>query len=92
MKKSLSELFNLPIEEVRHNFNITQQFTWAVNRLKEVREELLARPDWFNNHADLKYIDDAIIHFQSNLDEWYSGINSGVRTKLGDEHYEKDIK
>lgn len=92
MKKSLSELFNLPIEEVRKNFNITQQYTWAVNRLKEIREEVLARPDWFNHHADLKYIDDAIIHFQSNLDEWYSGINSGIRIKLSDEHYEKDIK
>ena len=91
MKKSLAELFNLPIEEVREHFNIEEPYKWAIKRLSKVREEVLARPDWFNHHADLKYIDDAIIHFSSNLDEWYSGINSGVRTKLSDEHYEKDI-
>ena len=92
MKKSLSELFNLPIEEVRNNFNITQQFTWAVNRLKEQREALMLSDNWIGRQDELKYIDKAISHYQGNLDEWYSGMNSGVRTKLSDEHYTMEVK
>jgi hypothetical protein len=92
MKKSLSQLFNLPIEEVREHFNITEQFTWAVNRLKEQREALMLSGNWIGRQDELKYLDESISHFQGNLDEYYRGINSGVKTKLGDEHYEKDCK
>ena len=92
MKKSLSQLFNLPIEEVREYFNITEQFTWAVNRLKEQRKALMLSDNWIGRQDELKYIDKAISHYQGNLDEWCSGMNTGVRTKLSDEHYEKDIK
>ena len=92
MKKSLSQLFNLPIEEVREYFNITEQFTWAVNRLKEQREALMLSGNWIGRQDELKYIDKAISHYQGNLDEWYRGINTAVNAKLSDEHYTMEVK
>lgn len=88
MKKSLSELFDLPIEEVRNNFNITKAYTWAIGRLQEQREAILQSGHWISKQDELMYIDKAIKTYQGNLDEWYSGSNTAVRSKLSDEHYD----
>lgn len=92
MKKSLSELFNLPIEEVRENFQITKAYTWAINNLQHQREAILLSPNWISMQEELAYINEAIKHYQGNLDEWYGKGNSAIRTKLSDEHYTMEVK
>lgn len=89
MKKSLQELFDLPIEEVRENFNITKAYTWAVNRLEEQREAIIHSGHWIGRQDELAYIDKAIATYRGNLDEWYGRSNSAVRAKLSDEHYDE---
>jgi hypothetical protein len=91
MKKTLSELFDLTIEEVRENFNITKAYTWAVNRLQDQRQAILQSGNWIGRQDELMYIDKAIKTYQGNLDEWYSGSNTAVRTKLDESHYDDEF-
>lgn len=91
MKKTLSELFGLPIEEVREHFNITSQYTWAISRLEDRAKEILKSKDWFNRGDELSYIEKSIEHYRGNLTEWYSGSNTAVRTKLDESHYDDEF-
>lgn len=87
MKKTLSELFDLTIEEVREHFNITSQYTFAVNRLKDVKADIISSSDWILHQDKLAYIDKAIEHFQGNLNEIYGKGNTSIRLKIDDNKY-----
>ena len=87
MKKSLAELFQLPIEEVRNNFNITKAYTFAISRLNDVKDEIMSQEDWILRQDEIAYIDKSISHFQGNLDEFYGKGNTSVRLKIDDSKY-----
>lgn len=81
MKMSLQDLFDLPFSEIRHNFNVTQQYTWAISTLQARLDHIWTLDDRHSlENIDLRnYISDAIKHFQGNLDELYHMQNSSLR-------------
>jgi len=89
MKMSLQQLFDLPFEEVRTNFNVTQPFEWAVKRLQDRLAILMSKEDWasLDNADERMYLVKSIKHFQSNLDELYHKVNTGIREIKPESHY-----
>jgi hypothetical protein len=83
-KYSLVELFDLPIEEIRHaamEKTGTGYLRWQIERCKDRIVEILEDPDWRNQEksAMLNYIIASKEHFEGNYNELTRGENTNLR-------------